>query len=88
MKEKEAVARQLADGQTKGKLKQVVRPNSLTKTLRRTGMALIIAPDPITAVPGVMMLGASLATRKREPLSSSSVFEETRKLLAELGSFF
>jgi hypothetical protein len=87
MKERVVVAGQLADAQTKEKLKQVVKPNSLTKTLRRTGMALIIAPDPITAVPGVVMLGASLATRKREPLTPASVFEETQKILSEMDSF-
>jgi len=82
------VARGLADAETRDRLRQVAKPNSVSKTLRKAGVALILAPDPITAVPGAMMLGASLATRRREPLSSSSVFDETRKLLAELGSFF
>jgi hypothetical protein len=87
MKERRAIAGQLADAQTKEKLKQVVKPNSLTKTLRRTGIALIITPDPITAVPGVVMLGASFATRKREPLTPASVYEETQKILSEMDSF-
>ena len=87
MKERSALAGQLADPQTKEKLKQVAKPNSLTKTLRRTGVALIIAPDPITAIPGVVMLGASLATRKREPTTPASVFEETQKILSEMDSF-
>ena len=82
------MARGLADAETRDRLRQVAKPNSVSRTLRKAGVALILAPDPITAVPGAMMLGASLATRRREPLSSSSVFEETRKLLAELGSFF
>jgi L-aminopeptidase/D-esterase-like protein len=88
MKERRAVAGQLADAKTKEKLKQVVKPNSLTKTLRRTGIALIITPDPITAVPGVVMLGASFATRKREPLTPASVYEETQKIISEMDSFF
>ena len=82
------MARGLADAETRERLRQVAKPNSVSRTLRKAGVALILAPDPITAVPGAMMLGASLATRRREPLSSSSVFDETRKLLAELGSFF
>lgn len=86
MKEREVVAGQLADAQTKEKLKHVAKPNSLTKTLRRTGTALIIAPDPITAVPGVVMLGASLATRKREPLTPASVLEEMKKIFSEMDS--
>src|SRR5580700_6839928 len=71
----------LADAGTRDSLRQVVRPNSLSRTLRKVGVALILAPDPITAVPGAVMLGASLATRGRQPLSPASVFEETRKLL-------
>lgn len=69
-------------------LKQVVKPNSVSKTLRRAGIGLILAPDPLTAVPGAIMLGASLVARGREPLSPASVLNETRKILAEIGSFF
>ena len=86
LKEREEVARRLADAETNKSLRQVVKPNSLSRTLRKVGVALILAPDPITAVPGAMMLGASFAMRGREPLSAASVFEETRKLLAEIGS--
>ena len=88
MRERAAVASGLADAETRERLKQVARPNSVSRTLRRAGVALILAPDPITAVPGAMMIGASFATRRREPLSPASVVEETRKLLAEMGSFF
>jgi hypothetical protein len=88
MRERGAVASALADGETRERLKQVARPNSVSRTLRRAGVALILAPDPITAVPGAMMLGASFATRRREPLNPTSVVEETRKLLAEMGSLF
>ena len=88
MQERGAVAAGLADAKTQEGLKQVARPNSISRTLRKAGVALILAPDPITAVPGAMMLGASFATKGREPLSPASVVEETRKLLAEMGSFF
>jgi len=81
------VARCLADAETCKRLREVARPNSISRTLRRAGVALILAPDPITAVPGAMLLGASFATRGKEPLSPTSVFEETRKLLDEVGSF-
>jgi hypothetical protein len=88
MLERRAVAAALADTETRERLRQVVRPNSISKTLRKVGVALILAPDPITAVPGAMMLGASFATRRREPLTPASVVEETQKLLAEMDSFF
>lgn len=87
MRERMAVAACLGDPETSERLRQVARPNSISRTLRKAGVALILAPDPITAVPGAMMLGASLAARRRDPLSPTSVVEETRKLLSELGSF-
>jgi hypothetical protein len=86
LKDREEVARRLADQETTKRLREVVKPNSLSRTLRKAGVALILAPDPITAVPGAVLLGASLATRGRQPLSPASVFEETRKLLDEMGS--
>jgi L-aminopeptidase/D-esterase-like protein len=86
LKEREEVAGRLADAETAKRLREVVKPNSISRTLRKAGVALILAPDPITAVPGAMMLGASFATRGRQPLSPASVFEETQKLLDEMGS--
>jgi hypothetical protein len=88
MRDRSAVADALADEETKARMKAVVRPNSLSKTLRKAGVALILAPDPITAVPGAVMLGASLATRGRQPMNPASVYDETQKMLDEMGSFF
>ncbi len=76
----------MADTATRERLKDVARPNSISGTLRKTGVALILAPDPITAVPGAVMLGASVVAGRRTPLSHAAVFEETRRLIAELGS--
>jgi hypothetical protein len=87
MKDRAEVAGSLADPKTRDSLRQVAKPNSLSKTLRKAGVALILAPDPITAVPGAVMLGASLATRGKQPLSPASVFEETQRMLDEMGSF-
>lgn len=64
----------------------MAKPNSLSGALRKTGVALIVAPDPISAVPGAVMLVASLAAKRREPIKPASVLEEARKLLDELGS--
>lgn len=47
---------------------------------------MILAPDPFTAVPGAILLGAYLATRGKEPLTPTSVYDATRKLLDEMGS--
>jgi len=87
MKDRAAAAGALANADTRDALKQVMRPNSLSRTLRRAGVALILAPDPFTAVPGAVMLGASFAARGKEPLSAASVVIETRKILDEMSSF-
>ena len=87
MEERTTLAMNFADGGSKNALKQVVRPNSISKTMRKAGVALLLSPDPFTDVPGAIMLGASFATRNKDPLSPASVFAETRKLLAEMGSF-
>jgi len=86
MSERADLARLLADTRTRESLSQVVRPNSISRTLRKAGVALVLAPDPITAVPGAIMLGASVAAKRKEPLSAASVFAETQKLLSEIGS--
>jgi hypothetical protein len=88
MKERAEVATSVGDAETRARMRQVAKPNSVSSTLRKAGVALVLAPDPITAFPGAVMLGASFATKKRKPLSPASVFEETRKLLSEMGSLF
>jgi len=87
LRERATVAERLADSDTRDGLKQVARPNNISKMMRKAGIGLILAPDPISAVPGAIILGASFATRGREPLTPTSVFNETRKLLAEIGSY-
>ncbi|MDG6914524.1 MAG: hypothetical protein JRN03_02355 [Nitrososphaerota archaeon] len=86
--DKKEVAAGLADKRTRDALKQVKRPNSVSGTLRKAGVALILAPDPITAVPGVVMLGASVAAGRKKPLSSDSVYEEAQQIISELDSLF
>ena len=86
LQERATLAGVFADPATRDALRRVARPNSLSRTLRKAGVALILAPDPVTAVPGAIMLGASLATRGKEPLRPASVYDEARKLLEEMGS--
>lgn len=84
--EREVAARSLGNAATRERLKDVARPNSISGTLRKTGVALILAPDPVTAVPGALMLGAALVTSRRRPLSPASLLEEARKLMEEMAS--
>lgn len=84
MEDRQSAARSLGDPETKDKLRQVVRPNSISRTLRKAGVALLLSPDPITDIPGAIMLGASIAAKKKDPMSASSVLEEARKLMSEI----
>ena len=86
LRQKKEVVSFLADPNTKTRVKEVVKPNSVSKTLGKAGVALLLSPDPITDVPGAIMLGASLAMKRSDPLSASSVYAEARKLMSELGS--
>ena len=85
MKDRADTATALGDKKTASAMKGLVRPNSPSKTLRKAGVAFILAPDPVTAVPGLVMLGASFALKNRDPVSVGSVFAEARKLLEEIG---
>ncbi len=81
------VASSLSNTETKKSLNQVVKPNSVSKTLRKVGVAVLLSPDPlgpIVDIPGVVILGASFAMKKGEPESIESVFKETQSMLREL----
>lgn len=86
--DRQTAAKSLADAGTRKALKAVAKPNSVSGALRKAGVALILAPDPVTGVAGVVMVGASLAARGKKPLSPTAVYEETQKLLKEMDSFF
>jgi len=86
LSERATVACSVTDPRTKERLTQVARPNCISKTLRKAGVTLMLSPDPITDVPGAIMLGASFVTRKNNPLSPASVLDETRKMLSEISS--
>lgn len=86
MKERTELAERLGDKETRERMKDVVKPNSVSNVMRKAGVAMILAPDPVTAVPGALMLGASLATKRRDPMSPVSVYDEARRLIDEIGS--
>lgn len=54
--------------------------------MRKVGIALIAAPDPITAVPGVAMLAGSYALKGKNPATLQDLAGETRKILRDLES--
>lgn len=68
-------------------VEELSNPSSPSSTLRKAGVALIVGiPDPITAVPGVALLAASVATKRREPAKLDDLAAETRRVLREIRS--
>ncbi len=68
-------------------LKDLSKPNSPSSTLRKAGVALIVAtPDPITAVPGVALVASSYAVKRREPTKLDDIATEARKILRDVES--
>jgi hypothetical protein len=66
-------------------LNQVSKPSSPSSTLKKAGVALIVAtPDPITAVPGVALIAASYAAKRNEPAKLDDLATETRKILRDM----
>jgi len=68
-------------------LTRVSKPGSPSSTLKKAGVALIVVtPDPITAVPGIALIAASYATKRKEPAKLDDLAVETKKILREIQS--
>jgi hypothetical protein len=81
-------AASVSDSATSEKLRNVVRPPDVSKSLRAAGAALLIPPDPFTDIAGVALLGAAYAMRARKPMSIESMLAETRKTMRDLQALF
>jgi len=68
-------------------LRDISKPSSPGSTLKKAGVALIVAtPDPITAVPGVALIATSYAIKRKEPANLDDLAAETRKVLRDMQS--
>jgi hypothetical protein len=56
----------------------------MTGSMRKTGVALAIAPDPVTTIAGVVLIAGSLAMKGNEPASLATLQKETRTQIAQL----
>lgn len=81
------LAARMGRAETKLSLKQLTRPNSVSGTLRKAGAILLLSPDPLTDIPAIALIGASVLMRRREPLSVSSLMLQANRTLRELTSF-
>lgn len=86
-KSKKDVASNLDTAKVNRHVEGLVKPKSPKSTLKKAGIALIAAPDPVTGVAGVALVASSLALSKKEPLNLAEVSRETAKILRELNSF-
>lgn len=72
---------------TKQHFDRLTKPKSPSSTMKKAGVALIVGtPDPITAVPGVALIAASIILKKKEPAKLGDLASETRKILRDLQS--
>lgn len=67
-------------------VKDLTKPNSVSKTMKTVGMALLSSPDMVTDVPGVALVAGSYIMKKREPTKLDDLAAETRKILRDIQS--
>ena len=85
-KERLEVAETVRSAPVKKRVEKVTNPGSLSGGMKKAGIALIAAPDPLTGVPGVALLASSFVLKKREPANLGHLAQETRKILREIQS--
>lgn len=76
----------VASPATNRALRDVVKPPKPAGSLRKIGTLLILAPDPVSFIPGVAMVGASFVMKRREPAGLEDLAKETSRVLRELQS--
>lgn len=84
---KASVKQSMDTARVKANVRQLSKPSSPSSAMKKAGVALIVGtPDPVTAVPGVALLAASYAAKRREPAKLADLAMETRKILRDLQS--
>ncbi|MDG6949293.1 MAG: hypothetical protein JRM77_05490 [Nitrososphaerota archaeon] len=89
--ERARVAKSLSTAETRERLDDIIKPNSISKTLKKMGIMILLSPDPlgpIIDIPGVVLLSASYFIKGREPMGVESVFRETQQVLDDLQQLF
>jgi hypothetical protein len=80
------VSQALDPRQTARSLSALAHPASLNGAIRTTGVALAIAPEPITTAAGLAMIAGSYLMKGREPASLTDLGRETASVLRGLSS--
>ena len=80
------VSQALQSAETVRGLRKLTHPASLSGTMRKTGIALALAPEPVTTVAGIVMVAGSFVIKRREPASLADLADEAAKQLSDLSS--
>ena len=64
----------------------LIRPNSISKTMRKVGIALLASPDIISDVPGAALVATSYVIKNKDPTSLGQLALETKKILRDIQS--
>ena len=83
---KTEVASRLDSASVARHVQNITKPNSPGATMKKAGVALIAAPDPITGVAGVALVASSFALTGKEPASLAHLAKEARKVLRDVES--
>lgn len=71
----------------KGHVAGLAKPKSPGATLRKAGLALMVAtPDPVSDVAGAALIATSYAMKSKEPAKLDDIATETRKVLRDIQS--
>jgi hypothetical protein len=80
------VASSLEASEAAKSVRDLTYPPSVKKTMRTTGIALAVAPEPFTTAAGVALVTGSFAVGG-EPANLESVAEELRSELSVISEF-
>jgi hypothetical protein len=80
------LSRALDSEETARSLRRLTHPSSLNGTVRKAGIALALAPEPVTTAVGLGMIAGSLVMKRREPASLGDLADEAVKQLGDLSS--
>ncbi len=84
--EKATTAAALEGAEAARRLRDLASPGSPGGALKKVGVALVVAPDPVTTVAGAAMVASSYALRNRKPAGLDDLAAETRRVLRDMKS--
>jgi hypothetical protein len=67
-------------------VQKLTKPNSPSAAMKKAGVALIVAPDPVTGVAGVALVASSFVLKGKEPASLAHLAQEARRVLRDVES--